>query len=160
MGKKPPVTPAIRALRAAKVPYEIFEYPYVERGGTSASSKALGVSEYQVIKTLVFEDEQGNPWMILMHGDHSVSSGALAKAAGTKSMKPARPDKAEKWTGYQVGGTSPFGTRRPIPLMVEESILSLEKVWVNGGKRGFLLQLHPNVFLTVLKAQSVMVGVC
>lgn len=159
MGKKPPVTAAIRALRAAKVPYEIFQYPYVERGGTSASSNALGVSEHRVIKTLVFADEQDNPWMVLMHGDHSVSSGALAKAAGTKSMKPARPEQAEKWTGYQVGGTSPFGTRRSIPLMVEESILQLENVWVNGGKRGFLIQLQPNVFLTVLKGHPVSVGV-
>ena len=159
MGKKTPVTAAIRALRSAKVNYQTFEYTYVEKGGTHASSQALGVSENVVIKTLVFEDDQGKPWMILMHGDCSVSSGAMARAAGVRSMKPARPEKAEKWTGYQVGGTSPFGVRKAIPLLVEKSILRLDSVWVNGGKRGFLVSLDPTIFTTVLDGTPVQVAV-
>ena len=159
MGKKPPVTPAIRALRAAKVDYEPFEYAYVERGGTQASSTALQTEEYRVIKTLIFEDDRGKPCLILMHGDHSVSSGALARAAGAKSMKPARPEKAQKWTGYQVGGTSPFGLRSSMTMLVEETILQLDRVWVNGGKRGFLVCLSPSVFTEVLGAKPVQVGV-
>ena len=159
MGKKPPVTAAIRALRSAKVKYDTFEYNYVDKGGTNASSKAMGVSEHEVIKTLVFEDDRGNPWMILMHGDCSVSSGAMARAVGVRSMRPARPEKAEKWTGYQVGGTSPFGLKKQCPLLVEESILQLDSVWVNGGKRGFLVCLDPKVFTTVLKATAVQVAV-
>ena len=159
MGKKIRVTPAIRALRAHNIEFETFEYAYVEKGGTGASSQALGVEENKVIKTLVFEDDQATPWMILMHGDCSVSSGALARAVGVRSMKPARPDKAEKWTGYQVGGTSPFGIRKSMEVLVEKTILDLDFIWINGGKRGFLVRIAPSTLLHVLSARPVEVAV-
>lgn len=155
---KPPVTAAIRALRAAKVAFTPHLYDYVDRGGTAASSEALGVSEHVVIKTLVFETDAGDPLIVLMHGDRAVSGKALARHLGVKSAEPCDPKVAQRHSGYQVGGTSPFGLRKPVPVYVEATILDLPDVYVNGGKRGYLVQLDPKVFVDVLRAEPVSVA--
>jgi len=140
---KTPVTAAIRALRAAKAEFEEHLYDYVEKGGTRASSAALGVDEHAVLKTLVFEDETGTPLVVLMHGDFEVSTGALAKHLGCKRITPCEPKVAERHSGYQVGGTSPFGLSRPMRLYAESTIQQLPRLWLNGGKRGFLVSMTP-----------------
>lgn len=136
-----PVTPAVRALRAAKATYEPHLFDYVERGGTAASSAALGVDEHQVIKTLVMERAGGEPLIVLMHGDRAVATGVLAKALGAKKVRPVAPALAQKLTGYQVGGTSPFGLARPLEVYAESTIAPLERLLINGGKRGFLVSM-------------------
>jgi len=138
-----PKTTAIRALTQAKVAFEAQPYEYVERGGTRASSEALGVSEHAVIKTLVMQTSEGKPLIVLMHGDASVSTKALARTLGVKSVEPCTPQNANRHTGYQVGGTSPFGTRKRLPVYVERSILDLPRIWINGGKRGLLVSMDP-----------------
>ena len=155
---KPPVTAAIRALRAAKVAFGFHEYEYVERGGTQASSAALGVDEHSVIKTLVFEDEDRKPLIVLMHGDREVSAKELARVLGRKRVTPCDPAVAEKHSGYQVGGTSPFGLRRALPVHVEASILALERIYINGGRRGLLVDLDPAELVRVLGAEPVSVA--
>ena len=145
-------------LRKHGISFETVLYSYEEKGGTRASSTALGVDENRVIKTLVFETSEGEPVVILMHGDRSVSAKEFARALGVRSAQPMRPEKAEKTTGYQVGGTSPFGTRTACRVFVEQTILDLESVWVNGGKRGFLVNLHPRAFVEVLSAIPVSVA--
>ncbi len=146
-----PVTPAVRVLRAAGITFEPHLYDYVERGGTRHSAAELGVDEHEVIKTLVLETDQGAPLLVLMHGDREVATGLLAKAIGTKSVQPCRPDIAQKHTGYQVGGTSPFGTRMAgLPVYVERTIFNLPRLFINGGKRGFLVSLAPNDLFLVL----------
>jgi Cys-tRNA(Pro) deacylase len=143
MSSRLPMTQAMRVLREHGVAFEPHEYAYVEKGGTRASSEALGVDEHAVVKTLVFEDERGEPMLVLMHGDREVSAKALARLRGVKRVAPCRPEVADRHSGYQVGGTSPFGTRRAMPVYMERSILDLPRMWINGGRRGFLISLSP-----------------
>lgn len=157
MARRPkfPVTPAIRQLRDAAVEFEEHLYRYEERGGTRVSSRELGVDEHAVVKTLVFEDQDDEPLLVLMHGDREVAPGLLAGAVGAKRVRPCTPAAAQRHTGYLVGGTSPFGLPKAIPIFVEDSILGLERIWINGGKRGFLLSLAPSVLTAVLGATPV-----
>jgi Cys-tRNA(Pro) deacylase len=134
---------AIRVLRAAGVAFVPHVYPYEPRGGTRASSEALGVPEHSVVKTLIFETERGDPLCILMHGDREVSAKQLARAIGTKSVAPCAPEVADRHSGYQVGGTSPFGLRRAMPIYMQSTILDLPRIYINGGARGFLVEIDP-----------------
>ena len=152
-------TPAVHALRRHNVPFTEHPYRYEEHGGTRISSRELGVPEHIVVKTLVMQDADRMPLIVLMHGDREVSTKALARAIGAKTIEPCRPDVAEKHTGYLVGGTSPFGTRKSMPVYVERSVLALELVYVNGGRRGFLVALNPKAFVDVLNATSVEVAI-
>lgn len=140
---KHPVTMAVRALRAANVAFEPHTYAWALHGGTRASSEALGVDEHAVIKTLIFEDERAAPLCVLMHGDREVSAKQLARVIGCKSVGPCAPAIADKHSGYQVGGTSPFGLRRTMPIYMQRTILELPRVYINGGARGFLVALAP-----------------
>lgn len=155
--KPPPMTQALRVLRAAGVAFDTHEYAYVEKGGTAASSAALGVPEHQVIKTLVLEDDVKEPLVVLMHGDKQVSTRNLARQIGTRSVQPCKPETADKHSGYQVGGTSPFGTRRVMKVYMERTILDLDRIWINGGRRGLLVSLDPKEAVRVL--QPVLVDV-
>src|SRR6185369_15707381 len=132
-------TPATMFLKANKIAYTEHEYEYVEHGGTEVSASALGVPEHQVVKTLVMHDEDAKPLIVLMHGDKKVSTKNLARQAGRKRIEPCKPEVAQRHSGYQVGGTSPFGTKKPIPIYVERSIFELPKIYINGGRRGFLV---------------------
>jgi len=132
-------TPATVFLKLHKITYKEHEYAYVEHGGTEVSASALGVSEHQVVKTLVMQDEAAKPLIVLMHGDKKVSTKNLARQAGRKRIEPCKPDVAQRHSGYQVGGTSPFGTKKKMPIYVERSILDLPKIYINGGRRGFLV---------------------
>ena len=154
-----PVTAAVRALRAAGVAFVPHVYPYVDRGGTAASSSALGVDEHAVIKTLVFERQDRTPFIILMHGDREVSAKALARQLGCKSVKPCAPEVAERHTGYKVGGTSPFGLARHLSVYRERSIAGLSRIYINGGARGFLVELEPAALDAVLRATPVDVAI-
>lgn len=136
-------TPATQFLRAGGVAFTEHYYDYVEKGGTAVSSAALGVSEHAVVKTLVMEDEDAKPLIVLMHGDRKVSTKNLARQAGRKRIEPCKPEVAQRHTGYQVGGTSPFGTRKKMPVYLERSVLELPQIWINGGRRGFLLAIAP-----------------
>ena len=153
-----PVTPAIRFLREKKIDFTPLLYNYVEHGGTRESAKQLGVDEHAVIKTLVFETNEKKPLMVLMHGDCEVSTKNLARQIGVKSVEPASADRASKATGYMFGGTSPFGTRTPMPVHVERTIFDLEKLFINGGKRGFLVEISPNA-LNILNVELVNVAI-
>jgi Cys-tRNA(Pro) deacylase len=139
---KHPVTMAIRALRAAKVDFIAHLYPWQPHGGTRASSEALGVDEHLVIKTLIFEDAK-KPLCILMHGDREVSAKQLARVIGAKSVGPCAPEVADRHSGYQVGGTSPFGLRKQMPIYMQRTIAELPRIYINGGARGFLVELDP-----------------
>lgn len=156
---KYPITTAVRALRAAKVDFEPFLYEYIEKGGTRASATALGVDEHLVIKTIVLEDEAKQPMIVLMHGDKDVSTQQLARLIGKKKITPCQPEVANKHTGYLVGGTSPFGTKKTLPIYVEETIKELPQIWINGGKRGFLVRILPADIEKCLKVGYVTVGV-
>lgn len=145
-----PITMAVRVLRKATVSFVPHRYAWVEKGGTAASSKALGVDEHAVIKTLIFEDDARVPLCILMHGDREVSSKALARVRGVKSVGPCAPAVADKHSGYQVGGTSPFGLRRKMDIYMEASIALLPTMFINGGARGFLVELAPSDAVRVL----------
>jgi Cys-tRNA(Pro) deacylase len=134
---------AIRALRAAGVAFVPHLYPYEPRGGTRASSEALGVAEHSVVKTLIFENERGEPLCILMHGDREVSVKQLARVIGARSVAPCAPEVADRHSGYQVGGTSPFGLRRAMPIYMQSTILDLPRIYINGGARGFLVEIDP-----------------
>lgn len=153
-----PVTPATRVLKAAGVEFSHHLYEYVEKGGTASSSRALGVDEHCVVKTLVLEDEGGKPLVVLMHGDREVSTRELARQLGVRSVQPCRPEVAERHTGYQVGGTSPFGTRKPLPVYVERSVLALPRIYLNGGKRGYLVGMEPQELVRVLAPTPVEVA--
>jgi Cys-tRNA(Pro) deacylase len=157
--QKSPVTQAIRALRAAGVAFSDHVYAYEDRGGTALSSLALGVDEHAVIKTLVMEDEGKRPLIVLMHGDRDVSTRNLARQLGVKAISPCSPAVANRHSGYLVGGTSPFGTRKAMPVYVERSILDLEKIFINGGRRGYLVGIAPQALLAVLDAELVDVAV-
>lgn len=148
-------TPATQWLRRAGVDFTAHPYDYVDRGGTAESARQLGVDEHQVVKTLVMQDEKARPLVVLMHGDAQVSTKALAREIGVKSVEPCTPEAAERASGYQVGGTSPFGTRKPMPVYVEASILDLERLYINGGRRGFLVGLAPSVLSGALGARPV-----
>jgi len=150
-----PVTAAVRVLRQHGVAFEPHLYPYEPRGGTRVSARELGVSEHAVVKTLVFEDDAKQPLCILMHGDREVSAKNLARQLKKKSVAPCVPEVADRHSGYRVGGTSPFGLKRSMPVYVERSILELERIYVNGGARGFLVAIAPNVLTQVLGATAV-----
>jgi Cys-tRNA(Pro) deacylase len=156
---KVPSTPATRLLRAQGVAYTEHLYRYEERGGTRVSARELGVDEHAVVKTLVMEDGDQTPLVVLMHGDREVSVKALARLLGTKLVQPCKPEVANRHSGYQVGGTSPFGTRRAMPIYVERSILDLPTIYVNGGSRGFLVGLAPADLQRVLQPTLVEVAV-
>ena len=148
-------TPAIHFLRQHKVSFTEHPYRYEERGGTAASSRELGVDEHVVIKTLVMEDEAKHPLIVLMHGDREVSTKNLARQIGAKAVEPCKPEVANRHSGYLVGGTSPFGTRREMPLYVEASVLALPRICINGGRRGYLVGIAPAVLTGVLGAKPV-----
>ncbi len=154
-----PVTLAVRALRHHEVPFEPHLYTWEARGGTRASAEHLGVDEHLVIKTLIFEDERKQPLCILMHGDKEVSAKNLARTLSKKSVGPCAPDVADRHSGYQVGGTSPFGLKRAMPIYVERTILGLPLIYLNGGARGFLVSLSPADLSRVLKPTPVDVAV-
>ncbi|MCC6808587.1 MAG: aminoacyl-tRNA deacylase [Deltaproteobacteria bacterium] len=146
-----PITPAIRVLRAENVAFTPHTFDYVEKGGTAHSSKELGVDEHAIVKTLVFEDEHRAPIVVLMHGDREVSTKTLARIIGVKMLKPCAPDVAERHSGYKVGGTSPFGLKRTLPIYMQQTITTLERMYINGGGRGFLVSLAPSEAVRVLQ---------
>lgn len=143
-------TPAIHFLKQHNVPFTTHEYRYEERGGTAVSSRELGVDEHLVIKTLVMEDESKRPLIVLMHGDREVSTKNLARQIGRRTVTPCSPDVAQKHTGYMVGGTSPFGTRKKLPVFAERTIADLDRVYINGGARGFLVSIAAADLVRVL----------
>lgn len=157
--EKAPVTPAVRQLRAAKADFTEHLYQYEEKGGTAVSSRELGVDEHAVVKTLVMEDERKNPLLVLMHGDCQVSTKELARVIGVKLVTPCSPDAANRHSGYLVGGTSPFGTKKSLPVYLEESILALPKIYLNGGKRGFLVGIAPAEVVRLLQPVLVTVAI-
>jgi Cys-tRNA(Pro) deacylase len=156
---KSPVTNAIRVLRENRADFTLRPYNYEEKGGTAVSARELGVDEHLVIKTLVMEDENRNPLIILMHGDKQVSTKSLARVLGVKSINPCEPTTANKHTGYVVGGTSPFGTRKPLPVYVERTILNLPKIYINAGKKGLLAEMAPSDLVRILKPLFVDVAI-
>ena len=143
-------TPATQFLKAHGVAFTEHTYDYVDKGGTTESSRQLGVDEHHVVKTLVMEDEHAKPLIVLMHGDCSVSTKNLARQTGRKSVQPCKPEVAQRHSGYLVGGTSPFGVRKAMPVYVEASVLELERIYINGGRRGYLLGMEPAVLTRVL----------
>jgi len=149
--QKLPVTPAIRLLREARVNFEHHLYDYEANGGTTHSSQALGVDEHSVIKTLIMEDDKRQPLIVLMHGDNEVSTKSLARQIGVKNITPCLAEIANRHSGYQIGGTSPFGTKKRMPVYCAESILELTTIYINGGKRGYLISLSPQDLQQVLK---------
>ena len=157
--EKFPVTPAIRLLREKKAAFTEHLYAYEDKGGTAVSSRELGVDEHAVIKTLVMEDEAARPLIVLMHGDRQVSTKELARQIGCKTVSPCAPAVADKHSGYQVGGTSPFATRKAMPVYLEETIAELPRIYINGGKRGFLIGLDPQELIRVLQPRLVKVGI-
>ena len=148
-------TPATQWLKAHKVAFTEHPYDYVEHGGTEESARQLGLDEHLVVKTLVMQDQDAKPLIVLMHGDCKVSTKNLARQIGAKSVEPCKPEVANRHSGYLVGGTSPFGTRKDMPVYVEQSILELPRIAINGGRRGFLVQLDPQVCVQVLGAKPV-----
>ena len=148
-------TPATAALRAARVAYTEHPYDYVDHGGTAESARQLGLDEHAVIKTLVMQDEAARALIVLMHGDRKVSTKNLARQAQRKSISPCEPEVAQRHTGFQVGGTSPFGTRKRLPVYVERSVLELPRIWINGGRRGYLVGIEPRVLTELLQAEPV-----
>src|SRR5471032_2030991 len=148
-------TPATQWLRAQGVEFTEHVYDYVDHGGTAESSAQLGVPEHAVVKTLVMQDESAHPLVVLMHGDKTVSTKNLARAIGCKSVEPCKPEVAQRHSGYMVGGTSPFGSKKAMPVYVEESILALDKIYINGGRRGYLVGIAPQVLLAVVNAKPV-----
>jgi Cys-tRNA(Pro) deacylase len=157
--EKTPVTTAVRQLRAERAVFSDHLYAYEEKGGTAVSSRELGIDEHAVIKTLVMEDEHRKPLIVLMHGDRQVSTRELARIIGVKQVVPCTADAAQKHSGYLVGGTSPFGTRHPMPVYMEESIASLPNIYINGGKRGYLVGMTPTELVRVLRPRLVTVGI-
>jgi Cys-tRNA(Pro) deacylase len=157
MAKKEHVseTPATALLKARGVAFTEHTYDYVEHGGTAESSRQLGFPEHEVVKTLVMQDQDGKPLIVLMHGDRKVSTKNLARQIGAKSVEPCKPEVANRHSGYLVGGTSPFGTKREMPVYIEESILALPRIAINGGRRGYLLGIAPSVCVELLNAKVV-----
>ena len=157
MAKKQHVseTPATQWLKAHGVVFTEHPYAYLEHGGTEHSAASLGLDEHMVVKTLVMQDQDARPLIVLMHGDCKVSTKNLARQIGAKTVEPCKPEVASRHSGYLVGGTSPFGTRRAMPVYVEESILALPRIAINGGRRGYLVGIDPQVCTTVLGARPV-----
>jgi Cys-tRNA(Pro) deacylase len=147
---KKSATPATAFLAKHGIEYTEHEFEYVEHGGTGHSSSSMGVPEHQVIKTLVMEDDRAEPLIVLMHGDRKVSTKELARQAGVKRIAPCKPEVATRHSGYLIGGTSPFGTRKPMPIYLERSVLDLPRIYINGGRRGYLLGMDPRVLTRVL----------
>lgn len=156
---KSPVTAAVRVLREAGVVFGEHPYNYEAKGGTAVSARELGVPEQSVVKTLVMEDETKAPLVVLMHGDRQVSTKELARQIGARSVSPCTPETAQRHSGYMVGGTSPFGTKKQMPVYLEESILSIPLIYINGGSRGFLVSLPPSELVRVLKPVLVKVAI-
>lgn len=157
--EKFPATQAIRVMRQQKIDFRLRPYKYEERGGTAVSARELGVDEHQVIKTLVMEDEKGNALLILMHGDREVSTKNLARTLQVKSVQPCDPEAANRHTGYLVGGTSPFGTKKALPIYIESTVLELPRIFINAGKRGLLAEMVPAELKRVLKPIPVNVAI-
>ena len=158
MAKKSPhvsETPATQFLRRSGVDFSEHPYDYVEHGGTAESARQLGVDEHAVVKTLLMQDDAARPLIVLMHGDQKVSTKNLARAIRAKSVEPCEPEVAERHSGYQVGGTSPFGTRKAMPVYVEASVLELARVYINGGRRGYLVGIEPRTALALVEARPV-----
>ncbi len=148
-------TPATQMLRRAGAAFSEYPYEYVDHGGTAESARQLGVPEHEVVKTLVMQDERAQPLIVLMHGDCQVSTKQLARAIGAKSVEPCKPEVAQRHSGYLVGGTSPFGTKKAMPVYVEESVLSLPRILINGGRRGYLIGIEPALLVQLLQARPV-----
>jgi Cys-tRNA(Pro) deacylase len=148
-------TPATHFLRQRGIAFTEHPYDYEEKGGTAVSSRELGVEEHSVIKTLVMQNEAAKPLIVLMHGDCTVSTKNLARQIGCKSVAPCSPDVAQRHSGYQIGGTSPFGTKKQMPVYLEKEILSLPKIYINGGRRGYLIGLDPQILTATLNAVAV-----
>jgi len=157
--EKAPVTAAVRELRAAKVEFTDHLYEYEEKGGTAVSARELAVPEHAVVKTLVMEDDARSPMLVLMHGDLKVSTKELARIVGAKTIAPCNPETANRHSGYVVGGTSPFGTRKKMPVYMEQSVLDLPKIYINGGRRGYLVGIAPADVVRVLAPKIVKVGI-
>jgi Cys-tRNA(Pro) deacylase len=155
MSKYVSETPATAQLKALGIVYTAHAYDYIEHGGTGESAKQLGVAEHTVIKTLVMQDDAGKPLIVLMHGDCTVSTKNLARCINAKKVEPCKPEVAQRHTAYQVGGTSPFGIKKAMPLYVERSILELPRMFINGGRRGYLVQLSPQLLVSALGAVAV-----
>ncbi len=157
MAKKEHVseTPATQLLRKQGIAFSEHPYTYEEHGGTTVSARELGVDEHAVVKTLIMQDEAAKPLVVLMHGDRKVSTKNLARQIGCKSVEPCKPDVANRHSGYLVGGTSPFGTRKTMPVYAEQSILALDKIYINGGRRGYLVGIDPKALATVLPVKAV-----
>ena len=151
-------TPATAVLRANKVAFTEHPYEYLAHGGAQHSAQVLGVDPFAVVKTLVMQDEHAKPLVVLMHGNHKVSTKNLARQIGVKSVEPCHPDVATRHSGYLVGGTSPFGLKRAMPIYVEASVLALPKILINGGRRGYLVGIDPQVCVTLLGAVAVTCG--
>jgi Cys-tRNA(Pro) deacylase len=149
------MTPATAFLKSKGIPFTEHSYEYVEHGGTAVSAQALGVPEREVVKTLVMQDEQAKPLIVLMHGDRTVSTKNLARQADRKSIEPCRPEAAQRHSGYQVGGTSPFGTRKPLPVYMERTIAELPAIYINGGRRGLLVRIKTEDLVRVLQPRLV-----
>ncbi|MBA4396065.1 MAG: Cys-tRNA(Pro) deacylase [Syntrophus sp. (in: bacteria)] len=156
---KIPVTTALLALKKHQAAFILRPYKYEDRGGTRVSARELGVDEHEVIKTLVMEDEQKTPLIILMHGDREVSTKTLARILGVKTVNPCDPKTVEKQTGYKVGGTSPFGTKKTLPLYMEETIADLPRILINAGARGLLAEMSPSELIRLLQPVPVKCGV-
>jgi len=148
-------TPATQFLRKHGAVFSEHPYAYEEHGGTTVSARALGVEEHHVVKTLVMQDEAAKPLIILMHGDRKVSTKNLARQIGCKSVEPCKPEVAHRHSGYLIGGTSPFATRKALPVYIEESILALQKIYINGGRRGYLIGMTPQSVADLLQAKAV-----
>jgi Cys-tRNA(Pro) deacylase len=160
MGRdKAPATPAVRVLRQAGVAFTEHPYIYVEHGGTAAFAAQAGVDEHAVVKTLIMEDDAKKPLVVLMHGDREVSTKELARILGVKTVHPCAPETAERHSGYMVGGTSPFGLRKPMTVFVEASVLDIPRIYINGGKRGFIVGLEPKDLVRLLEPTPVRVAV-
>jgi Cys-tRNA(Pro) deacylase len=151
-------TPATKFLRQHRIEFTEHPYEYEEHGGTRVSARELGVQEHAVVKTLVMEDEAKAPLLVLMHGDRTVSTKNLARQTGRKSVQPCKPEVAQRHTGYQVGGTSPFGTRKAMPVCVEKTVLELPRIYINGGRRGYLVGIDPGVLPALFDAEIVEVA--
>lgn len=152
-------TPAVLALKAQNADFTLHSYPYEERGGTKTAASKLMIDEHRIIKTLVMEDETGKPFIILMHGDKEVSTKSLARAIGTKSVAPCNPAVAEKHTAYKVGGTSPFGTKKALPIYMEQTIADLPEIFINAGSRGLLARMPSAELMRILKPIAVSVAI-
>ncbi|HET6490709.1 MAG TPA: Cys-tRNA(Pro) deacylase [Syntrophales bacterium] len=153
-----PATPAIRVLKEKQVDFVPRPYKYEERGGTEVAARELGVDEHLTVKTLVMEDDKKEPFIVLMHGDKEVSTREMARVLGVKTVQPCDPATASRHTGYQVGGTSPFGTKKVLPVYVEETILSLPVIYINAGKKGLLVEMNPAELVRILKTTPVKVA--